>query len=99
MRLPIDTGTVTIAAAAPAEPVLDYENRAPKLDEDGSILLMSVEKAALALGIGRTQIFSLIAQGAISSVKIGRRRLVVKHDLNEFVQRLSAIQLDHDQSI
>jgi len=35
MRLPIGTGTVNFAAAAPAEPVLDYETRAPKLDENG----------------------------------------------------------------
>jgi hypothetical protein len=34
MRLPIDTGTMNFAAAAPAEPVLDYEIRAPKLDEN-----------------------------------------------------------------
>jgi hypothetical protein len=34
MRLPIDTGTVKFAAAGPAEPVLDYETRAPKLDKD-----------------------------------------------------------------
>ncbi len=38
MRLPIDTGTVKFAAAAPAEPVLDYETRAPKLDENGTPL-------------------------------------------------------------
>jgi hypothetical protein len=33
MRLPIDTGTVKFAVAGPAEPVLDYETRAPKLGE------------------------------------------------------------------
>ena len=38
MRLPIDTGTVKFAAAGPAEPVLDYETRAPKLDENGTPL-------------------------------------------------------------
>ena len=38
MRLPIDTGTVKFAAAGPAEPVLDYETRAPKLDENGTAL-------------------------------------------------------------
>jgi hypothetical protein len=38
MRLPIDTATVKFAAAAPAEPVLDYETRAPKLDENGTPL-------------------------------------------------------------
>ena len=38
MRLPIDTGSVKFAAAGPAEPVLDYEPRAPKLDENGTAL-------------------------------------------------------------
>ncbi len=38
MRLPIDTGTVKFAAAGQAEPVLDYETRAPKLDENGAAL-------------------------------------------------------------
>jgi hypothetical protein len=37
MRLPIDTGIVKFAAAGPAEPVLDYETRAPKLDEDAAV--------------------------------------------------------------
>src|ERR1700689_3180047 len=38
VRLPIDTGTVKFAAAGPAEPVLDYETRAPKTDENGTAL-------------------------------------------------------------
>jgi hypothetical protein len=38
MRLPINTGTVKFAAAGPAEPVLDYETRAPKRDENGAAL-------------------------------------------------------------
>jgi hypothetical protein len=38
MRLPIDTQTVKFAAAGPAEPVLDYETRVPKLDENGTAL-------------------------------------------------------------
>jgi hypothetical protein len=38
MRLPIETQTVKFAAARPAEPVLDYETRAPKLDENGTAL-------------------------------------------------------------
>ena len=98
MRLPIDTGSVKFAAAGPSEPALDYETRAPKLDENGIALLISVEKAALLLGIGRTQIYSLIAHGAITSVKIGRRRLVVKRDLDDFVGRLSGTQNQEDRS-
>ncbi len=35
MRLPIDTTTVKFAAAGPAEPVLDFETRQPKTDENG----------------------------------------------------------------
>lgn len=38
MKLPIDTGSVKFAAAGPAEPVLDYETRSPKLDENGTPL-------------------------------------------------------------
>jgi len=38
MRLPIDTQAVKFAAAGPAIPVLDYETKAPKLDEKGAAL-------------------------------------------------------------
>ena len=38
MRLPIDTGSVKFLVAGLAEPVLDYETRAPKLDENGGAL-------------------------------------------------------------
>jgi excisionase family DNA binding protein len=92
MRLPIDTGTVKFAAAGPAEPVLDYGTRAPKLDENGLALLISVEEAASILGIGRTLMFELMMQGKVSSVKIGRRRLVVRQELDEFVRELSISQ-------
>lgn len=35
MRLPIDTVAVQFMSAGPAEPVLDFETRAPKLDANG----------------------------------------------------------------
>jgi len=35
MRLPIDTAAVQFVSAGPAEPVLDFETRAPKLDANG----------------------------------------------------------------
>jgi hypothetical protein len=38
MRLPIDTQTVKFASAGPAEPILDYDTKAPKLDESGTPL-------------------------------------------------------------
>ena len=50
MRLPIDTATVKFAAAGPAEPVLDFETRQPKTDENG-IPMFSVPVFAAGSGI------------------------------------------------
>ena len=50
MRLPIDTATVKFAAAGPAEPVLDYETRTQKLDENG-VALFNVPLFAAGTGI------------------------------------------------
>ena len=50
MRLPIDTGSVKFAAAGLAEPVLDYETKAPKLDENG-VALFNVPLFAAGSGI------------------------------------------------
>lgn len=96
MRLPIDTTSVRFAAAGPAEPVLDYETRAPKLDENDSSgvvmmqpLLATVEEAAESLRLGRTTTYELVMRGEIPSVKIGRRRLVVRSGLSAYVERLT----------
>ncbi len=96
MRLPIDTTSVRFAAAGPAEPVLDYETRAPKLDEIGASevvvmhpLLATVEEAAESLRLGRTTTYELVMRGEIPSVKIGRRRLVVRSGLSHYVDRLT----------
>ena len=39
-------------------------------------LLCSVPDAARALGLGRSKIYELIAEGRLETVTIGRRRLV-----------------------
>ena len=51
-------------------------------------LLISVKEAALILGISRNHAYALLDQGVIDSRYIGRRRLVVKSSLDEFVERL-----------
>ena len=53
-------------------------------------LLLNVEEAARLLGIGRTTLFALIDQGRIQTVRLGRRRLVVRAGLERFVEELSA---------
>ncbi len=98
MRLPIDTASVRFAAAGPAEPVLDYESRAVRasravsgLRVSGPILL-TVEEAAHLLCLGRTTTYELVMRGSIRSVKIGRRRLVVREGLEAFVAALESAE-------
>lgn len=49
-------------------------------------VLLRVEAAALLLGIGRSTMFELIRQGEIPVVRIGRRTLVHRDDLERFAQ-------------
>lgn len=51
-------------------------------------LLLTVEEAATLLRLGRTQTYELVMLGKIQSVKIGRRRLVVRDSLQNFVSHL-----------
>ena len=51
-------------------------------------LLLSVEEAADQLRLGRTQTYELVMTRKIQSVKVGRRRLVVRSSLLDFVQAL-----------
>jgi excisionase family DNA binding protein len=51
-------------------------------------LLLSVEEAADMIGLGRTRTYELVMTKKIQSVKVGRRRLVVRSSLAEFVQAL-----------
>ncbi len=49
MKLPIDTTGMTFLAAGPAEPVLDFESKTAKADENG-MPLFSLQVVALAEG-------------------------------------------------
>ena len=50
-------------------------------------LTYSVVEAAEVLGIGTTLAKELVRTGELRSIKIGRRRLVAKVDLELFVER------------
>jgi excisionase family DNA binding protein len=54
----------------------------------GLPLLLTVEEAASLLRLGRTRVYQLVMGGKIQSVKVGRRRLVVREGLEEFVAQL-----------
>jgi excisionase family DNA binding protein len=54
----------------------------------GLPVTISVEEAALLLGIGRTVAYRLVLARDLRSVKIGRRRLVVRASIQEYISRL-----------
>lgn len=51
-------------------------------------ILMTVEEAAKALSVGRTQMFKLIADGSVSSVRIGRSRRVSVDAIRKYARKL-----------
>jgi excisionase family DNA binding protein len=58
----------------------------------GAPLLITVEEAADLLRLGRTRVYELVMSGRIVSVKVGRRRLVVRAGLADFVSVLVSEQ-------
>jgi excisionase family DNA binding protein len=58
----------------------------------GPPLLLSIQEAASLLRLGRTQTYELVMGGRIPSVTIGRRRLVLRTGLEEFICGLLAEQ-------
>jgi excisionase family DNA binding protein len=55
-------------------------------------MLLSVEEAADVLRLGRTRTYELVMAKKIQCVKVGRRRLVVRSSLLDFVQALLSEQ-------
>lgn len=58
--------------------------------QHGEKLLFSPQEAAELLGVGRSQMFELIARGDVESVKIGRLRKIPRDALTSYVERLRA---------
>ncbi|TWF94417.1 helix-turn-helix domain-containing protein [Saccharopolyspora dendranthemae] len=51
-------------------------------------VLLTVEEAAECLGIGRTKTYSLVRDGELESVQIGRLRRVPKNAIEDYAARL-----------
>jgi excisionase family DNA binding protein len=51
-------------------------------------LLVPVPEAAALLGIGRTRAWQLIYEGRLRAVRIGRRTLIPRTELERFVREL-----------
>lgn len=55
-------------------------------------VLLTVEQAAQAIGIGRTTMFALVKSGELKSVKVGRLRRIPLDEIHAYTNRLTAEQ-------
>ena len=68
MRLPIDTTQLSFICAGPAEPVLDYESRRPKTDENGTPLF---QVALVAMCDGVAEVIAVKVPGQPAGIAQG----------------------------
>jgi excisionase family DNA binding protein len=54
--------------------------------------LLTVERAAETLSIGRTAMFALIKSGEVESVRVGRLRRVPADEIDAYIARLQTEQ-------
>ena len=53
-------------------------------------LLHSIQSSTRILGIGRSSLYGLIAEGQIRIVKIGRRTLITDPEIRRYVESLTS---------
>ena len=49
--------------------------------------LISINEAAVELGVGRTKTYELIDDGDLETINIGRRRLIVHSSIGRLIER------------
>ncbi len=59
------------------------------MENDSDRAAFGVESSCRYLGISRPTLYRLMGQGAIPSFHIGRRRLLLKTDLDRFLEALA----------
>ena len=91
-RVPLGAGP-TVGQAQPSEQSCECmdEDQVLAGPERASVrLLLKPEEAAMALGLGKTTLYSLITSGELESVVVGRARRVPVESVRAFVQKLRA---------
>ncbi len=51
-----------------------------------------IDEAVKASGLGRSFLYERIAEGALRSVKVGGRRLIMRRDLLEFIDGRNSVK-------
>lgn len=57
---------------------------------DMTQLSLSIEEARAATGLGRTKLYQLINSGELKARKIGKRTIILKDDLEAFLNNLQS---------
>lgn len=57
-------------------------------EDHSEVLAVGPEEAARLMGIGRTMVFNLIHDGRLRARKIGRRTLILRGDIEKFLEEL-----------
>ena len=55
------------------------------VQQDGQRLAYSVDEAARALGVSRAVIYHELRTGRLKSIKVGRRRIIGRHHIEDFL--------------
>ena len=55
-----------------------------------TVSLLSIDAAAKALSIGKTKLYSELAQGNIQAVKIGKRTLILSSSVDKYIAGLKS---------
>jgi excisionase family DNA binding protein len=71
-------------------PTRPEPKRRPTRRQEPERLAVPVNDACKIIGLGRTAIYDLIAQGKLKSVAIGRRRLVLYSSIKALLQPQTA---------
>jgi len=75
-------------ASGPTGDQDDLTDRDPPSDRPMPVLLLSIPQAAKALGIGRSKLYELIADGELETVHIGRAVRLPVDAVDTFVRKL-----------
>jgi len=84
-RTEITFGSEFMRPVRNATALKQYPTRKP--DKLESPVAVDIGEVCRLLSIGRTSVFSLLKAGQLRSFKIGRRRLVVRESVIDFVEK------------
>ena len=85
VKSPIGIGDLTSAASSPPSPEVGKQEPEP-----AERLAYSIDEAARLTGLFRNLLYDEMRRGNLAYVKVGRRRLITRHHLQQFLGNISS---------